>query len=160
MRAFRDVLFVKPDLFDPLKTLDIARDIQAYNTVLEKNHGEYILIGPGRWGSSDRFLGIPVTWADISGARCIVETWSDRLNADPSQGTHFFHNITSLGITYMTVENKRPGFIDWQWLQSMPTFNETKFIRHVRLKIPVTMKVDGRSMCGAIIKNHSDGGHV
>ena len=158
--AFRDVLFVKPDPFDPLKTLDIARDIRACNTVLEKSHDDYILIGPGRWGSSDRFLGIPVTWADISGARCIVETWSDRLNADPSQGTHFFHNITSLGITYMTVENKQPGFIDWQWLQSMPVFNETTFIRHVRLNMPVTMKVDGRSMCGAIIKNTSDGGHV
>ena len=96
-------------------------------------------------GSADRWLGIPVSWAEICGVGAIIEMASSQLRADPSQGSHFFHNITTLGITYATVSEKNSDFIKWVWLNSQPVANETTYLAHVKLDHPFILKVDGRS---------------
>jgi CheY-like chemotaxis protein len=138
-----DILFVKPDGFDPAKTPQIAREIGELNAGLLNGSRKYLLIGPGRWGSADRWLGIPVSWADICGVGAIVETSSLKLKADPSQGSHFFHNITTLGITYATVSED--DFMDWNWLASQPAANQTAHVVHLQLDKPFVLKVDGRT---------------
>jgi hypothetical protein len=140
-----DILFVKPGAFDPAKTLQIAREIGELNAGLLNESRKYLLVGPGRWGSADRWLGIPVSWAEICGVGAMVETSSAELKADPSQGSHFFHNITTLGITYATVLDEDSGVVDWNWLTSQPLANETTHIGHIQLAKPFILKVDGRS---------------
>jgi len=140
-----DILFVKPAAFDPAKTLQIAREIGELNADLLNESRKYLLVGPGRWGSADRWLGIPVSWAEICGVGAMVETSSSELKADPSQGSHFFHNITTLGITYATVLDEDSGMVDWNWLTSQPLANETTHIGHIQLDKPFILKVDGRS---------------
>lgn len=141
---FRDLVFVKPESFDPSRTPDIAREIGRINRELEKEGRKYLLIGPGRWGSADRWLGIPVAWQDISGVGAIVETRADSLNAEPSQGSHFFHNITTLGIPYVMVTESGGDFMTWDWLRSVPMERELEFVGHVRLEEPVFVVLDGR----------------
>ncbi|MBF0531243.1 MAG: hypothetical protein HQK55_18645 [Deltaproteobacteria bacterium] len=145
-----DILFVKPDTFAPSRTPDIAAEIGLLNSELSRQKRPFVLIGPGRWGSSDRWLGIPVQWVDISGVGAMVEATSPLLKAEPSQGSHFFHNVTTLGINYMTVTENDADFINWSWLTSQPRFQETKFIAHVRLEKPFILKVDGRKSRGVM----------
>ncbi|MBW2516823.1 MAG: phosphoenolpyruvate synthase/pyruvate phosphate dikinase, partial [Deltaproteobacteria bacterium] len=140
-----DILFIKPAEFDPAKTPQIAREIGELNAGLLNESRKYLLVGPGRWGSADRWLGIPVSWAEICGVGAMVETDSEKLKADPSQGSHFFHNITTLGITYATVLDADSDFIDWDWLTAQPVAHETTHVAHVRLNRPFTLKVDGRT---------------
>ena len=140
-----DILFVKPDEFDTAKTPQIAREIGELNAGLLHESRKYLLVGPGRWGSADRWLGIPVSWAEICGVGAMVETASSKLKADPSQGSHFFHNITTLGITYATVLDAESDFIDWNWLTAQPVANKTTHVAHVRLDKPFNLKVDGRT---------------
>lgn len=147
-----DILFVKPDTFDPSKTVEIAREISMFNGIINEAGRKYLLIGPGRWGSADRWLGIPVSWSDISSVGGIVETFHPRINAEPSQGSHFFHNITSLGINYLTVTGTKTDFIDWPWLQSLERTAETTYIGHVNRAAPFVMRVDGRSNRGALYR--------
>ena len=146
----QDILYVKPQSFDPAKTREIAQEISRLNAKLAQKNCTYLLIGPGRWGSADRFLGIPVNWRDIHGVGAIVETGSDKLKAEPSQGSHFFHNITTLGINYLTVTEKRHGSLDWDWLTSQDIYEETEHVAHVRLSSPIMLKVDGRTSTGVI----------
>jgi hypothetical protein len=148
-----DIVFVKPEVFDPAKTMQVAREIGRLNTMLVKENRKFLLIGPGRWGSADRWLGIPVSWADISGVGAMIETESDKLVAEPSQGSHFFHNITSLGINYITISKSADDRIDWAWLSSQPRINDLSFIAHVRLDMPLTLKVDGRQSWCVIVPN-------
>jgi hypothetical protein len=110
------------------------------------------LIGPGRWGTADRWLGIPVTWGDISGVGAMVEAAMAKLKADPSQGSHFFNNITSQGIPYITVPEKGDDFIDWEWLAAQPAVEETTYLRHVRLEGPLTLKIDGKGTRAVVLK--------
>jgi CheY-like chemotaxis protein len=140
-----DILYVKPDNFDAGRTQDIAREIGELNSGLLRDGKKYLLIGPGRWGSADRWLGIPVSWAEICGVGAIVETSTPELKAEPSQGSHFFHNISTLGITYATVPENNENFVNWSWLTSLPIVNETKFVAHVKLAKPFVLKVDGRN---------------
>jgi CheY-like chemotaxis protein len=151
-----DIVWVKPDVFDPGQTRDIAQQIASVNARMMKAGRKYILIGPGRWGSADRWLGIPVSWADICGVGAIIETQSDRLKADPSHGSHFFDHITSLGIPYITVPVGTSDFLDLQWLNSRPLHAETTFVAHIKLEKPLTIKVDGRSSRGVIIATDTD----
>ena len=151
-RDIFDIIFVKPDLFDPAKTIEIAQNISEINTTIVRQGRQYLLIGPGRWGSADRWLGIPVTWADICGVRGIVEVAHPRVNAEPSQGSHFFHNITSLGINYLTVFDETHEFINWQWLLSLPLEHETKWLGHIKRDTPFELRVDGRNSVGALYK--------
>jgi CheY-like chemotaxis protein len=145
MADIADIVYVKPDVFDPGRTQDIAREIGEMNSLLSSASRKYLLIGPGRWGSADRWLGIPVNWADICGVAAMIETSSSRLKADPSQGSHFFHNITTLGITYATVLDGDSDHIDWNWLTAQPVANQATHVAHVQLNRPFILKVDGRS---------------
>jgi CheY-like chemotaxis protein len=140
-----DILYVKPDVFDAGRTPDVARQIGVLNAGLLQKGKKYLLIGPGRWGSADRWLGIPVSWAEICGVGAMVETSSPELKAEPSQGSHFFHNISTLGINYVTVTNSKEDFLNWSWLTSLSIVNETEFVAHVQLAKPFVLKVDGRS---------------
>jgi hypothetical protein len=140
-----DVVYVKPDVFDPAQTREIAREIGRMNTRLVREGRKYLLIGPGRWGSADRWLGIPVTWADISGVGAMVEIASDQLKAEPSQGSHFFHNITTMGINYISITAGGADNLNWSWITSLPCEQEESFTAHARPDRPIILKVDGRS---------------
>ncbi len=141
----RDIIFIKPEVFDAAKTVQIAAEIGKMNKILLTENRRYLLIGPGRWGSADHWLGIPVQWSDISGVGAIVESFSEQIRAEPSQGSHFFHNITTLGINYINVTNNGSDFVDWDWLRTRPFSNETTHAAHVRLKEPFVIKVDGKT---------------
>lgn len=148
-----DIVYVRTDTFDPAKTVEIAGEISKINKQLINENRKYLLIGPGRWGSADRWLGIPVKWNDISGIKAIIETTTDTLKAEPSQGTHFFHNICSLGISYITIKQQENGdFLDTQQLESLPIKTETNFLKHVQLEIPLKIKIDGRQSKAVILK--------
>ncbi len=140
-----DILYIKPETFDAGRTPDIAREIGELNSGLMQQGKKYILIGPGRWGSADRWLGIPVSWAQICGVGAMVETASPELKAEPSQGSHFFHNISTLGINYVMISDNTEDFLDWSWLTSLPVVKETTFVAHVEFTRPFVLKVDGRS---------------
>jgi hypothetical protein len=140
-----DIVFVKPESFDVRRTPDIAHEIGQINAGLVHAQRKYLLIGPGRWGSADRWLGIPVSWAEICGVGAMVETTAPELRADPSQGSHFFHNITTLDITYCTVIPETGDRLDWAWLGSLQRQAETRHVAHVRLDGPFVIKADGRS---------------
>ncbi|MFH0816015.1 MAG: PEP/pyruvate-binding domain-containing protein [Methanobacteriota archaeon] len=146
-----DVVYVPPSLFDRTKTKEIADEIGRLN---ESMAGKpYVLIGPGRWGTRDRFLGIPVEWDQISNARAIVEVGLEDFRIDPSHGSHFFHNITALGIPYFSVPyGSELSRVDWGWLEGQPGTKGRGFARHARLAGPLVVKVDGRSGTGVVLK--------
>ncbi len=146
----RDLVFVRPDVFDPAHTLEMIAPIARFNQALAASRQPYVLIGPGRWGSADRWLGIPVDWKDIAGVGAIVETRIRNMPAEPSQGSHFFHNITALGISYITIADEQ-DFIDWDWLLSLPAQSETDFVRHVRLESGIQVKVDGKRSLATMV---------
>jgi hypothetical protein len=152
----RDIVYVKHQGFNPANTPAIAREVGQLNQRLAHESRPFVLIGPGRWGSSDNWLGIPVNWAQISGARVIIEASPAGYFVDPSQGTHFFHNITSLGIGYFTIppgavkNGEDAEFVDWEWLNRQPAAAETEFLRHVHLPQPLVVVVDGRKGLGII----------
>ncbi len=145
-----DVVYVRPDRFDPRHSVRIAAELETVNHDLVEAGRRYVLLGFGRWGSSEPWLGIPVRWAQISGARAIVEASLPQASADPSQGSHFFHNVTSVGVCYFTVRHTGAHRIDWDWLDAQPCVEETEFVRHVRLASPLRVEVDGRSGRGVI----------
>ena len=143
-----DIVYVKLDDFHPKNTLKIAEEIDKVNAGLIKEKRPYLLVGPGRWGSADRWLGIPVQWRNISGVGAIIELRNEKLKADPSQGSHFFQNITSLGIHYITVTEGSDDYFDWEWVGSQHAIQETTYLRHVRLDNFFTLKIDGKkSQC-------------
>lgn len=144
-----DIVYVRPDRFQVGKTRELADEIGILNRRLRQEKRPYLLIGPGRWGSADPSLGIPVQWADISGVAAIVEVRNRGLKAEPSQGTHFFQNITSLGIPYLTLDEGRPAspeatpFLAWQRLQAWPEREDGTSVSHLRLAEPLYLKCNG-----------------
>jgi hypothetical protein len=150
-----DVIYVKPAAFDPGQTRSIARDVARLNAHAEGLKRRYLLVGPGRWGSADPWLGIPVRWTDISGVAAIVETASDKLNVEPSTGAHFFHNLVSLGISYLSVTRQEPDHFSWAWLEAQEISLETEYAAYVQLPDPVELKVDGRTSSGVIMLSSS-----
>ena len=153
LSGLQDIIYVKPQDFDRGRTVQVAQEIGVLNNQLRADDRNYVLMGQGRWGSSDRWLGIPVGWAQVSGVACIVEADMADVSVEPSQGTHFFQNITSLGISYLTVNFNRPGTVlDYDWLAAQPAATETAFVRHVRLPAGFDIAVDSRSGRGAILK--------
>ena len=137
-----DIVYVKPDNFQLEATIRMAEEIDGLNDSLLKEKRPYLLVGPGRWGSADRWLGIPVRWRNISGVGAMIELRNEKLKADPSQGSHFFQNITSLGIHYITITEDSDDYFDWEWVGSQPVIQETTYLRHVRLDKPFTLKID------------------
>ena len=141
----QDIVYVKTEGYTPANNPAIAEEIEKINRrFLEPSAPSYLLIGPGRWGSSDPWLGIPVKWSQISAAQIIVEAGIDSFQVDPSQGTHFFQNLTSLGVCYLTINAFRgDGIYRQEVLDKLPAVQETEHVRHVRLSSPLTIKVDG-----------------
>jgi CheY-like chemotaxis protein len=149
----RDVVYVKPAAFDAARSPDIAIEVDQVNSRLRAENIPYLLVGPGRWGSTDPWLGIPVKWSQISGVRAVVEVSLPNMNVDPSQGSHFFQNMTSLRIGYFTIPlNGARGFFDWPWLDMQPLVSETPFLKHVRAVQPLKVIIDGRKSEGMILK--------
>jgi hypothetical protein len=147
-----DILYTRPETFRAELTRQIAMEVERFNSHLLEAESPYVLIGFGRWGSADPWLGIPVQWGQISGARVIVETTLEQMNPDLSQGSHFFHNMSSLGVLYLGVPDPQKSPIDWAWLQEQPVVRETEYLRHVRSSAPLSVRVDGRSGKGLILK--------
>ncbi|OGL47708.1 MAG: hypothetical protein A2161_18235 [Candidatus Schekmanbacteria bacterium RBG_13_48_7] len=148
--TIRDIVFVKPDQFEINKTTIIAKEIEKINQKLVQSKFPYVLIGFGRWGSSDPSGGIPLKFGQISGAKVIVEATLPNMNFMLSQGSHFFHNITSFQVCYFSVAHWDKYGIDWDWLSKQNVMEETQYIRHVRTFTPLTIKVDGKKSRGVI----------
>lgn len=156
-RDIHDIVYVRRETFDPARSKDIAAEIGKINKNLSRQDRNYILIGPGRWGTADPWLGIPVQWAQISSAKVIVEASPNGYNVDPSQGTHFFQNITSLRIGYLTIppgaaDSQETEFVDWKWLDSQDAETDTEFLRHLHFEHPMLVNIDGRIGSGVISK--------
>jgi len=148
----RDLVVVDVHRFDRGRSQDVADDVARMNAVLMSEDRPFILIGVGRWGSRDPFLGIPVGWEQIAGARVIVEAGFRDFKVTPSQGTHFFQNLTAANVGYFTVNPEAgEGFVDWAWLAAQPAVAETTFVRLIRLDEPVLVKMDGRKNRGVIL---------
>ena len=142
----RDLIYIKPESFDPGKTKIMGKMISDLNSKFENTGIHYALVVPGRLGSTDPWLGIPIAWADISHARIITETGTSNFRVEPSQGTHFFQNITSLGCAYLTINPYvKDGIFNTEILSQMKAVSENEFIRHIRFDTPLIVKVDGRS---------------
>ncbi len=146
----RDVVYVKPDCFEARHTPAIAGELAAINRHLAQEGRPYLLVGFGRWGSSDPWLGVPVDWGQISGASVIVEATLPQMTPDLSQGSHFFHNLISFEVLYMSVRHTSAGNIRWDWLDAHEALSESEHVRHVRLDEPLAVSVDGRSGRGVI----------
>ncbi|MCQ2196374.1 MAG: phosphoenolpyruvate synthase [Bacteroidaceae bacterium] len=150
-----DVIYVKTDDYRPSMNQQIADEIERMNRKMIDDGIPYILVGPGRWGSSDPWLGIPVKWPHISGAKIIVEAGLDNFQVDPSQGTHFFQNLTSLGVSYLTIDEFRgDGYWHQDILNSLPSVEESEHVRHVRFENPLTVKVDGIHCEAVVMKSN------
>ena len=148
-----DVVYVKEGMFGPSNNQLIAYDIDKINRQLMEQDRPYVLIGPGRWGSSDTWLGIPVKWPNIAGAKVIVEAGQTSYHIDPSQGTHFFQNLTSCGSAYLTVDGVDDREVcDMDYLETLPVVAETKYIKHVRLEQSLVAKIDGKKGIGVVLK--------
>ncbi|MGK2856509.1 MAG: PEP/pyruvate-binding domain-containing protein [Thermoanaerobaculia bacterium] len=146
----RHIVYVKPETFEAKKTALVAAEIDAINRRLVDAGEPYLLIGPGRWGSADPWLGIQVGWEQIAGAHVIVEAMLPSMNVELSQGSHFFHNLTSFQVLYFSVpsENARP--IAWEWLERQQAVEETELVRHVVLREALDIRVDGRTGRGFV----------
>ncbi len=147
-----DIVYVKPESFDPKYSTKIAEEIQTINQNLVSKNSKYLLVGFGRWGSSDPWLGIPVDWSNISGAKVIVESMLPNMNVELSQGSHFFHNLTSFNVNYFSIPFNSKSKINWEWLISQSIIMETEFVRHIKLSSPLLIKVDGKKGNGIISK--------
>ena len=147
----RDIVFVRPETFSPMSTPAIAQHLEVVNRELQQHHRPFVLIGFGRWGSSHPSLGIPVDWSQISGARTIVEATLPEMNVELSQGSHFFHNLSSFRTSYFMVQHGGHGTIKWDWLNRQPVIYETELIRHVRPEKSLSVRVDGSSRRGVIL---------
>ena len=149
----QDIIYVKTGAFNSANNQLIAYDIEKMNRGFTAEEKNYVLVGPGRWGSSDSWLGIPVKWPHISNARVIVECGLENYRVDPSQGTHFFQNLTSFGVGYFTINPfKGDGWFDEEYLNSLPAVEETEYLRHVHFDKPIVIKMDGKKSLGVVLK--------
>jgi hypothetical protein len=148
-----DIVYVKPETFKASANCEIALSMEYINNKFIKENKNYILAGPGRWGSSDAWLGIPVKWPQISEARIIIETDLKNYKIDPSQGTHFFQNLTSFHVGYISVNaDDMNNFLNFDFLSDFPTFFEDQYIRHIRFNKAINAIIDGRNNTGIILK--------
>ncbi len=157
IESIRDIVVVMPEKFDRMQTRQAASEVNQLNQKLVKQSRPYLLIGLGRWGSLDPFLGIPAKWEQISGARVIVEAGFADISVAPSQGSHFFHNITSFRIGYFTITpDAENGIVDWEWLSACKPSVKKKFVHHLQFDSPLTVKMNGREGKGVILKPHEN----
>ncbi|GJQ21769.1 MAG: phosphoenolpyruvate synthase [Bacteroidia bacterium] len=151
VRDVRDIVVVDFEGFERSKTQEVAREVTQFNEKLVDEGRPYVLIGVGRWGTLDPWLGIPVKWEHISGARVIVEAGFKDLDVAPSQGSHFFQNITSFMVGYFTVSGNG-DFVDWEWLRACEPAESKRFVRHLRFDQPLVIKMNGHENKGIILK--------
>ena len=152
MNDIYDVVYVKTDNYSASNNQTIAWEIEKINQQFLNEGKNYVLVGPGRWGSSDTWLGIPVKWPHISAARVIVEAGLTNYRVDPSQGTHFFQNLTSFGVGYFTINAfMNDGVYNQDFLNAQPAVQETNYLRHVRFEKPVVVKMDGKKKLGVVL---------
>ncbi|MFZ5942314.1 MAG: PEP/pyruvate-binding domain-containing protein [Bacteroidota bacterium] len=150
--TIRDVVYVKTSEFDKTKTKEITGEIEALNDKMLHSGLTYVLIGPGRWGTRDPFIGIPVNWSQISQARVIVETSLENFPLDASLGSHFFHNVTSMNVGYFSIQHDSGNsFIDWDALEEQEVVEETHYIKHIRFAEPVCIMMDGKKRLSGIL---------
>jgi hypothetical protein len=149
-RDISDVVYLRPEVFDPAATPQMALELDRINRALVEAGRPYLLVGFGRWGTSDPWLGVPIVWGQISNARVIVEATLPGVNPDLSQGSHFFHNLLSFSILYISVEHDGHYDIDWRWLDGQPAERETTFVRHVHTAEPLDIRVDGSRRRGVV----------
>jgi len=152
--SIKDIVFIIPEIFNPEDTQTMAMELEIINKKLITDNRSYLLIGFGRWGSSDPWLGIPVNWGQVSGARAIVEAMLENMNVDLSQGSHFFHNLTSFNVSYFSIPYYGKFKVDWEWLSRQSVEQETNFVKHVKLDSPLIIKADGRNSRGLIYKTN------
>jgi CheY-like chemotaxis protein len=153
IKDIHDIVFVDIHRYDRAKSREVAVEVSRLNSVLVDQNRPYLLIGVGRWGTLDPWLGIPVTWDQISGARAIVEANMKDFNVTPSQGSHFFQNLTSFMVGYFTVNAQaNQGFIDWEWLLQQDVVEEMNYTRHIRCEKSITIKMNGHKNKGIILK--------
>ena len=151
MEDIYDVIYVKTDGYNAGNNPTIAYEIEKMNRKLLDEGKHYVLVGPGRWGSSDSWLGIPVKWHHISAARVIVEAGLTNYRVDPSQGTHFFQNLTSFGVGYFTINAyMNDGIYRQDYLDTLPAMEETKYLRHIHFDSPIVVKMDGKKKIGLV----------
>ncbi|HVN58593.1 MAG TPA: PEP/pyruvate-binding domain-containing protein [Bacteroidales bacterium] len=149
-----DVVYIDPSRFSNMLTEKMAEEIDAINDRMLHENRKYVLIGPGRWGTRDRFIGIPVVWPQISNAKVIVEVSMPDFPLDASLGSHFFHNVTSMNVGYFSInQTSHDGNIAWEKLNEVPAVEEGKFFRHVRFSKPLTIRMDGRNRMSVISIN-------
>lgn len=152
-----DVIFIDREKFTKMKTPQMAEEIENLNNLMIEENRQYVLIGPGRWGSRDRFVGIPVNWSQISNAKVIVEVSLDNYPLDSSLGSHFFHNVTSMNIGYFSVKHSSAtDFISWELLKKQKIINETSFFKHVRFKNPLSILMDGKQKTSVILVQENE----
>ena len=148
-----DFVYVKPENFSSLKSYEIASEVSKLNEQFRKEGRNYVLVGPGRWGTADPSLGVPVKWAQISQARVIVESGLENYRIDPSQGTHFFQNLTSFRVGYLTINPYiDEGHFDLEYLSKCAGNYETEYLRHIRFKNPMKIQIDGKQSKAVILK--------
>ena len=149
-----DLVYVDPSRFNKMKTREMATQIDEFNRKLVKEGRKYILIGPGRWGTRDPFIGIPVSWSQISNAQVIVETSLEEFPLDASLGSHFFHNVTSMNVGYFSIQHdSSTSFIRWEDLEKQNVVAETGFVKHIRFKEPVCIMMDGKKRISIILRH-------
>ena len=152
MEDVYDLVYVKTEGYNAGNNPTIAYEIEKLNRKFLDEGKHYVLVGPGRWGSSDSWLGIPVKWPHISAARVIVEAGLSNYRVDPSQGTHFFQNLTSFGVGYFTINAyMNDGIYNKEFLDTLPVVEETKYLRHVRFENPIVIKMDGKKRLGVVM---------
>ena len=152
MNEIHDIIYVKTDDYSASHNQEIAWEIEKLNQQFLDEGRNYVLVGPGRWGSSDTWLGIPVKWPHISAARVIVEAGLTNYRVDPSQGTHFFQNLTSFGVGYFTINAfMNDGVYNQEFLNAQPAVHETKYLRHVHFHQPMVVKMDGKKKLGVVL---------
>jgi len=146
-----DVIFVDSAKFNKLKTLDMVTEIERLNQQMLREGKQYLLIGPGRWGTRDQFIGIPVAWPQISNAKVIVEMSMEDFPLDASLGSHFFHNVTSMNVGYFSVQSSASDdYIAWDVLKNQQLIQQTTYFKHIRFENPLTVTMDGRKRIAVI----------
>ncbi|MBI9102548.1 MAG: hypothetical protein JEY99_09045 [Spirochaetales bacterium] len=149
-----DIIYVDPEKFDKTETLAMQQEIDSFNTNMKNENRKYILVGPGRWGSRDQFLGIPVIWAQISNAKVIIEHGLPDFEIEPSQGTHFLHNVIAMNVGYFNIpwQKREEGFIDHEWLKAQEVVSRGEYCVHARTANPMKIVMDGKNGCSVIFK--------
>jgi hypothetical protein len=149
-----DIVYIETEEFNNLKTVEMAEEIDRINENMMKENRHYILIGPGRWGTKDRFLGIPVVWPQISNAKVIVEVGLPDFYLDASLGSHFFHNVTSMNVGYFSVNpGLNDGILKWDRLKEQKIIGKGRFFRHIRFENPLLVRMDGKKGLAVITMN-------